>query len=41
LSQQAYVDVMSYILQLNKFPAGKEELLPDTAQLDRIVIEKP
>jgi cytochrome c len=41
LSQKAYVDVMSYILQLNKFPAGKEELLPDTAQLDRIVIEKP
>jgi hypothetical protein len=41
LTPKQYVDVMSYILQLNKFPEGKEELLPDIAQLDRIIIEKP
>ena len=41
LTQKEYVDVMAYILQMNKFPAGMEELPADTAQLDRIVIEKP
>ena len=41
MSTKQYVDVTSYILQMNKFPAGKEELPTDTAQFDRIVIEKP
>ena len=40
LSQQEYVDLVSYILQLNKHPAGKEELRAPSEQLERIVIEK-
>jgi S-disulfanyl-L-cysteine oxidoreductase SoxD len=38
MSPQEYADVLSYMFQVNKFPAGKEEL---GAQLDRILIEKP
>jgi len=41
LTPKQYVDVMSYLLQMSKFPAGKEALPTDTAQLDRIIIENP
>jgi hypothetical protein len=41
LSPPEYADVLSYMLQVNKFPAGKEELSAQIAQLDRILIEKP
>src|SRR5438132_14033091 len=41
LSPQEYADVLSYMFQVNKFPAGKEELSAQTEQLDRILIEKP
>lgn len=41
LSPQEYADVLSYIFQVNKFPAGKEELSAQHDQLDRILIEKP
>jgi hypothetical protein len=41
MSPQEYADVLSYMLQVNKFPAGKEELSAQSEQLDRILIEKP
>ena len=41
LSPQEYADVLSYMLQANKFPGGKEELSSHNEQLDRILIEKP
>ena len=41
LSPPEYADVLSYMLQVNKFPSGKEELSAQSAQLDRILIEKP
>jgi mono/diheme cytochrome c family protein len=39
LSGQEYVDIVSYILEFNGYPAGEQELEPDLAQLARIVIE--
>ena len=41
LNPQQYADLLSYIFQVNKFPAGKEELTAPNDQLDRIVIERP
>ena len=41
MTPQEYADVLSYMLQVNKFPAGKEELSAQSEQLDRILIEKP
>jgi len=41
VSPPEYADVLSYMLQVNKFPSGKEELSAQSAQLDRILIEKP
>jgi len=38
LSIQNYLDVVSYILQKNAFPAGDTELSSDTASLDAITI---
>jgi S-disulfanyl-L-cysteine oxidoreductase SoxD len=38
LSPQEYVDVMSYILKLNKMPAGKTELPADSTKLSAIRI---
>ncbi len=34
----SYLDILAYILQMNQFPAGGDELGPE--RLDRIVIEK-
>jgi len=36
LTPQQYIDVVSYILQLNGIQAGSRELAPDTALLTRI-----
>ena len=41
LTPQQYADLLSYIFQVNKFPAGKEELSAQPDQLDKILIEKP
>jgi len=41
LSPQEYADVLSYIFQVNKLPAGNEELSARNDQLDRILIERP
>jgi S-disulfanyl-L-cysteine oxidoreductase SoxD len=40
LTADQSLDVMSYILQQNKFPAGKEELKNDSDALKTIVITK-
>ncbi len=40
LSANDTVDVISYLLQFNKFPAGKDELKPDPAGLKNILISK-
>lgn len=39
LSEQEYVDVMSYMLRLNGFPAGVEELPADSVALTTIRID--
>jgi mono/diheme cytochrome c family protein len=39
LSQKEYIDVISYILQLNKFPAGSKELATDATTLGTLMIE--
>ena len=39
LSDQEYVDIVSYVLEFNGYPAGEQELEPDMAQLATIVIE--
>lgn len=40
LSPEATVDVISYLLQFNKFPAGSTELKSDPAALKNILITK-
>ena len=40
LGTGAYVDVLSYLLQANKFPSGSRELPRTPEQLDAIVIER-
>jgi S-disulfanyl-L-cysteine oxidoreductase SoxD len=40
LSPGDTVDVISYLLQFNKFPAGKDELTADPAALKNILISK-
>jgi mono/diheme cytochrome c family protein len=40
LDPKAYADIASYILQTNKFPAGKEALGSDDQKMSRTVIEK-
>ena len=40
LMPQANADVLAYVLQVNKFPAGQSELEPDAAALKAISIEK-
>ena len=40
LDPKAYADIASYILQSNKFPAGKEALGSDDQKMTRTVIEK-
>ena len=39
LSQQEYVDVMSYMLRLNGMPAGVEEMPADSVALTKIRID--
>jgi mono/diheme cytochrome c family protein len=39
LSRQQIVDILSYLLNVNSFPAGKAELDPKTEQLKQIRIE--
>jgi hypothetical protein len=39
LSEQEYVDVMSYMLRLNGMPAGVEDLPPDSVSLTKIRID--
>lgn len=41
LRRQEYADVLAYLLQLNKLPAGKVELAPTDAALKQITIEAP
>jgi S-disulfanyl-L-cysteine oxidoreductase SoxD len=40
LGTGAYVDVVSYLLQANRFPSGSRELPREPDQLDGIVIER-
>jgi S-disulfanyl-L-cysteine oxidoreductase SoxD len=39
LSRSVNVDIISYLLNANKFPAGKDELPTDTQKLNQIKIE--
>lgn len=41
LSDQEYIDVVAYLLQLNRYPAGEAELAPDEDALRRIRIDDP
>jgi polar amino acid transport system substrate-binding protein len=40
LAPQQYVDIVTYLLQQNSFPAGKEEIKADPAVLKTITITK-
>ena len=40
LNARAYVDVIAYILQANKFPSGSKDLSLNTEMLGQIVIQK-
>jgi hypothetical protein len=40
LGTGAYVDVVAYLLQANKFPSGAKELDRNSEQLAAIVIER-
>jgi quinoprotein glucose dehydrogenase len=41
LTARQTADVMAYLFQLNKFPAGQTELSTDAGELGAIKIEKP
>jgi mono/diheme cytochrome c family protein len=41
LKKEEYADVIAYLLQLNKFPAGEAELPTDKDALSAILMEKP
>lgn len=41
LKPQEYADVMTYLLKLNKFPEGQDELPPTKEVLSTIKMEKP
>jgi mono/diheme cytochrome c family protein len=41
LDDQAYLDIVAYLLQFNGVPAGAEKLLPDAAALSKIQIVVP
>ncbi len=38
LPRQNYIDVLTYILDLNDFPAGSSDLTADTERLDALII---
>jgi cytochrome c len=40
LSTQENADIVAYVLQVNRFPAGQDELKPDVAGLKTIAITK-
>ncbi len=41
LPRQTYVDVMAYLLELNGYPAGSDELPPDDEILSRVRLTPP
>jgi quinoprotein glucose dehydrogenase len=41
LGDQVYLDIVTYILSVNKFPAGGQPLIPDPQILKQIVISAP
>ena len=41
LSDQVYLDIVTYILKFNKVPAGNQELKPDLGILKQITIAAP
>jgi mono/diheme cytochrome c family protein len=41
LPRDVDADILAYVLQVNKFPAGSEELKADTAAMKGIAIAKP
>lgn len=41
LSDQEYVDVLAYVLKLNRMPAGRVELAPDSTAMKPIRIVTP
>ena len=41
LSDQVYLDILTYILQFNKIPSGNQPLKPDVELLKQIVIAAP
>lgn len=38
LTPRQSIDLVAYVLKLNEFPAGQDELAPDAAQLNQIAI---
>ena len=40
LATQTYIDILAYVLQVNRYAGGATELRADPARLDGIVIEK-
>ncbi len=41
MKPEEYVDVIAYLLRLNKFPTGPDALTPDKDALSAILMEKP
>jgi mono/diheme cytochrome c family protein len=41
LSDQAYADVLAYILQANRYRPGAQELAPDLERLRNIIVKRP
>jgi mono/diheme cytochrome c family protein len=41
LDNEAYIDIVAYILQFNKMPPGNQKLMPDVDALESIVIASP
>jgi len=41
LAARQYADILAYILQVNKFPAGTSELPPDAGRLKQIGLGSP
>jgi len=40
LATQTYIDILAYVLQVNRYPVGAAELRADPARLDEIMIER-
>ena len=41
LSSREYVDILAFLLRLNDYPAGEEELPPDSSLLENVRILGP